>query len=62
MPWWRQALAAIVALPMLLLAAINLPVKPLSDRGREIIGAVGIVTLVNAAGLLIYLSFFASRH
>jgi hypothetical protein len=60
-PWWRQALASVVALPGLVLGAINLPARPLSDRGREIIGAAGIVTLVNAAGLLIYLTMFA-RH
>lgn len=60
-PWWRRVLASIVALPGLVVGAINLPARPLSDRGREIIGAAGIVTLVNAAGLLIYLTMFA-RH
>lgn len=61
-PWWKRAIAMVLALPMLLLELINLPVKPLSDRGREIIGAVGIMTLVNAAGLIVYLTMFAHRH
>lgn len=60
-PRWRRAIAAIVELPMLILGAINLPVRPLGDRGREIIGAIGILTLVNAAGLIVYAMFFA-RH
>lgn len=61
-PAWMRMLAVLISIPGLILGAINLPVRPLSDRGREIVGAVGIVTLVNAAGLLIYLTMFAHRH
>lgn len=60
--WWRRAVHFALSLPMLALGAVNLPVQPMSDRGREIIGAIGILTLVNAAGLLAYVMFFARGH
>jgi hypothetical protein len=49
---------AVTGVVMTVLNVINLPVRNLSDNAREVIGIVGIVTLVNAMSLLLYLMLF----
>ena len=48
-------------IPWFVLDAINAPVRSLSDPQREALGGIAIVTIVNAAGLLIYRIFFAKH-
>lgn len=51
--------ARVTQLPWAVLDAINYPVRDLSDKARESLGVVALVTLVNAIGLMTYHLFFA---
>jgi hypothetical protein len=56
--WWNVALRRAREVPAMCVQLVNLPAAPLTDTGREVMGAIAIVTLVNAMSLLLYLMVF----
>lgn len=57
-----RAVAVMLSVTQTLLDAINYPVRNASDRAREALGVVAIVTILNAAVLLAYRLFFSPSH
>ncbi|MFT3788964.1 MAG: hypothetical protein QM770_22795 [Tepidisphaeraceae bacterium] len=53
-----QWLRVLQSLPLLILQAINYPLRNASDQVREAIAAVGLLTLANALGVILYVLIF----
>jgi hypothetical protein len=51
-------LARVGNLPITLLRAVNAPVAGLGEDAREMVGAIAIVTLVNAMSILLYVMIY----
>jgi hypothetical protein len=53
-----KALAFLASVPLLMLQALNYPFQHVSDRAREVIAAIALMTLFNSVAILIYVIVF----